>query len=196
MEEFRGFALSDPLAPLVFLNTADSKAARMFTLAHELAHLWLGDSGISDVGISRDGMHDHEVWCNAVAAEFLVPRDALVSVYKQNESPEINMRQIARQFKVSTLVVLRRMLDVNFIDREEMWELYNTEIVQAQRRQNTSEVGNFYASQRIRTGNRFASALVISTLEGNTLFKDAFNLLSLKKTESFYSFARSLGVMS
>ena len=83
VQEFRGFALSDPLAPLIFLNTADSKAARMFILVHELAHLWLGDSGISDVGISQDGMHNHEVWCNAVAAEFLLPRDALESVYKK-----------------------------------------------------------------------------------------------------------------
>ena len=100
------------------------------------------------------------------------------------------MRQIAHQFKVSTLVVLRRMLDVNFIDKEEMWELYNTEIVQAQRRQNNSGGGNFYSTLRTRTGNRFAVALVISTLEGDTLFQDAFNLLSLKKTESFYYFAR------
>ncbi len=196
VEEFRGFALSDPLAPLIFLNAADSKAARMFTLAHELAHLWLGDSGVSIADMPRSGVHSNEAWCNAVAAEFLVPREVLESTYEHDKSAEINMRQMARKFKVSTLVILYRMLDAQLISDEKMRELYRTEMAQAKTRHTNGGGKIFYSTLRTRIGNRFANALVINTLEGHTLFQDAFNLLSLKKTESFYSFARSLGVMS
>ncbi|MHB1657644.1 MAG: ImmA/IrrE family metallo-endopeptidase [Burkholderiales bacterium] len=109
--EFRGFALADDLAPLVFLNAADSKAAQMFTLAHEIAHLWLGQSGVSDPEAGQLPAQGVERWCNAVAAEFLLPLAALRREYRANEPVAEEIQRLARSFKVSTLVALRRLFD-------------------------------------------------------------------------------------
>src|SRR5258708_21057731 len=65
-QEFRGFALADNLAPLVFINGADSKAAQMFTLAHELSHIWLGLSAVPHPQPSLVPEHDAERCCNLV----------------------------------------------------------------------------------------------------------------------------------
>jgi Zn-dependent peptidase ImmA (M78 family) len=196
VEEFRGFALADDLAPLVFINAADSKAAQMFTLAHELAHVWLGESGISDPVAGQIPEQRVERWCNVVAAEFLVPLAALRSEHRGGAPIGDEIQRLARIFKVSTLVVLRRLFDARFIEQATLWQSYRDELARIRTldRGGTGG-GDFYRTLGARTGKRFARAVLSSTLEGQTLFQDAFRMLGVRKTATFYEAARELGVM-
>ncbi len=194
-EEFRGFALSDPLAPLVFVNGADTKAAQMFTLAHELAHIWLGESAVTDSEGPDAPFHEVEHWCNQVAAELLVPLD-LVRAEFDLDAPLIDeARRLARLFKVSSLVILRRIQDIGSIDRSIVWAGYRTErdrLLAMPRKKSSG--GDFFATLGVRVGKSLAHALVVSTLESRTTFTEAFRLLGIKKLSTFDALARRLGI--
>lgn len=193
-QEFRGFALADPLAPLVFINGADSKAAQMFTLAHELAHLWLGQSALSDVQAAEAPVHAVETWCNQVAAELLVPQAEFRAALQADEPLDVALQRLARHFKVSTLVLLRRMLDVGWLDRAAFWHAYRDEEarLQALAARNAGG-GDFYRTTVSRVSRRFAQTLVASTLEGRTLYRDAFRMLGISKPGTFNELGRTLG---
>jgi len=195
--EFRGFAMCDPVAPLVFVNGKDTKAAQMFTLAHELAHLWLGASALSNLGAKPDThFREEEVWCNAVAAEFLVPLESLHSCLRPDEPLPDALSRLARVFKVSTLVVLRRMLDAAQLTRREFdaaWTQENERLRQFPQA-NGAGGGDFRRTTIARVGRRFARALISSTLEGDTLYRDAFRMLGIRKTETFDNLVREVGM--
>ena len=193
--EFRGFALADGLAPLVFLNGADSKAAQMFTLAHELAHVWLGATGVSDTQAGQVPVQQTERWCNQVAAELLMPLEELRGTYQRHAPIPDEIQRLAREFKVSTLVALRRLFDAGAISAAELWQHYRDEQERLLAlKERGSSGGDYYRSLGARTSKRFARALVASTLEGLTSFPDAFRMLGMRKTATFYEAARELGV--
>jgi len=191
-DDFRGFALADDLAPLVFINGADSKSAQMFTLAHELAHIWLGQSALSDVGPASSPSNDVEIWCNRVAAELLVPLAGLRQEYSRWAPLHEETSRLARHFKVSTLVVLRRIHDAGGLTWEQFRQAYEEELDRLGAIEKASG-GDFYLTQAARLGKRFARALVRSTLEGQTSFTEAFRMLGLKKMSTFRELGESVG---
>jgi Zn-dependent peptidase ImmA (M78 family) len=195
-KEFRGFALADDLAPVVFINGSDTKAAQIFTLAHELVHIWLGQSAVSDADLSRTSTNNIERWCNKVAAEFLLPAADLDQYVLDRDEITDALEALARRFKVSTLVALRRLFDLRHLTFDEYRDAYTAELarVLALIEQRGSSGGNFYNTQPVRVSKRFARALIASTLEGDTLQRDAFQMLGFKKVSTFNDLAAQLGV--
>lgn len=197
-EEFRGFALVDPLAPLVFVNSADTRAAQVFTLAHELAHLWLGESGLDDAALDPPAHRRIEQWCSRAAAEFLVPLDQVDSLHNGGAPLVEELDRLARWFKTSTLVVLRRLLEAGHLTPAEHRRAYEAESAKVARL--SEEVGgaggggNFYNTVPTRVSKRFARQVIASALEGQTLFSDAFRMLGFRKQSTFDELARRLGV--
>jgi len=122
--EFRGFVLVDDYAPVVFVNNADGRAAQMFTLAHELAHVFFGSSAVFDLREMQPADDPTELACNRVAAEFLVPDSELRQVWGSIKNAPEPFQALARHFKVSVLVAARRALDLTLINREGFIEFY------------------------------------------------------------------------
>lgn len=196
VREFRGFAMADPYAPLIFLNGRDGRAAQMFTLIHELVHVWLGQSGVSNLTQTMPSDHHTERYSNAVAAEVLVPEAMLRDRWQMIEHDlDTAAAALTRQFKVSSLVILRRLHDIGALD----WATFRTRYPAEEARfaalaDAQPGGGDFYRTQRTRSSTRFATALIEDTLEGRTSWRDALKLLGIKKIATFKEMARNLGL--
>ena len=179
--EFQGFALVDEYAPLVFVNSADFLAAQMFTLAHELAHLFIAQSGISNLEDIQPTSDETEQFCNKAAAEFLIPEEELHTLWPSARRTNDPYQTIARKFKVSSLVAARRALDLDLVDKDAFLLFYNRRVEwwrRDQKRQGSG--GNFWNTQKWRIGPRFSSAIVRAVGEGRLSYREAYNLTGLK----------------
>jgi len=181
---FQGFALVDSHAPLVFVNAADFKAAQMFTLAHELAHLFIRAPGISNLGDQPVPGNDVERFCNAVAAEFLVPALEMNRHWTPLADATTALKSAGRRFKVSELVVARRAAHLGLIDHDEFREFYQR-FTSAQAP--SVDGGNFWHNQNNRIGRRFGGAVYRAAVGGNLAYREAYALTGLRAA-SFTTF--------
>ena len=196
VEEIRGLAIADEYAPLIFINSADAKSAQVFTLVHELVHIWIGQSGISDLDFLADDEEDVEKYCNSVAAEILVPKEDIAKLWSPDKQIIENCKSIANRYYVSDFVVLKRAYDLGFIDYETYKHHYDSLVDEWQRvkEHQKSSGGNYYNSKPAKESKRFSTAVVEATLEGKLLYRDAMALLNIKSMKTFHSFSKELGV--
>ena len=183
VDEFRGFSIADPMAPVIFINNADSNAAQVFTLAHELAHVWIGRGGISDADLTlfREGADDVEAFCNEVAGELLLPWVRLDARWRDRTAPAADwMADVARDFHVSTVMVARQLWLHEAIDREQFFQFYEAEKANWVTKGTKSSGGNFYLSAPIRNSRLLTEAILESVSAAETSIREASRLLGVK----------------
>lgn len=178
--EFRGFVLADNYAPYIFINGKDFTAAKMFTLAHELAHIWLGKSAAFDLQLMRPSEDTVETFCNKTAAEFLVPQHLLQKKWEQIKYSPDPIEDVARQFKVSQIVAARRLLDTGRLTQKQFFGFYRDYQTRWQASQKKKKPGgDFYNTQYYRVGKRFFRQVLAAAKEGKLLYTDAYKLTGL-----------------
>ena len=196
-EEFRGFVLCDDHAPFIFVNGADSKSAQMFTLAHELVHVWIGRGGLFNLIKTMPHSDSTERFCNQTAAEFLVPAHKLRERWYEVKGTSTPFKTIAGWFKVSPVAAARRALDLNLINKAQFFQFYEQDQEDWHRRKTEEKKKakkrgpNFYDVQDLRLGKRFAYAVIRAAREGRLLYRDAYQLTDLKG-ETFTKYAERL----
>lgn len=187
VDECRGFVLVDEYAPFMFVNNSDFKSAQMFTIVHELAHIWTGHSAGFDFRKLQPANDPVEVLCDKVAAEFLVPADEFNKVW--NHRPN-NFASASRHFKVSEIVIARRALDTGKISRPQFFKFYEEySRREFAKKESQGSGGDFYATTKKRISITFASHVNQAVKSGSLLYRDAYKLTGLKGDtfENFFS---------
>lgn len=170
VEEFRGFALIDYRAPAIFINNADHQSAQLFTLLHEVVHIWIGQNGVSSWNQDKHV----EAFCNKVAAEFLMPETLFVEEWaKCNDN---HIQHIAAYFKVSQLAAIVKAVQLDFLPQGTIAEARKQ--LKVYRQENNSG-GNFYNMLPVKNSHRFTEAVVNQAMSMNLPLKEAGKLLNV-----------------
>ena len=189
LDEFRGFALADKNVPLIFINANDSSHGQIFTLFHELGHICLGVSGVSDTDLFSKVKT--EKWCNEFAANILMPKDAITRDYQEIKDLEQLISNSQKKYHVSSFAFLIRLLNLNLIKEEQFKIKYEEaeekykNFITKQNEDKKNGGGNYYNSVKSRESQLFAKSVILSTLSGETTYRDALNLLDIKTIKTF-----------
>ena len=176
VSEFRGFAISNAYAPVVFINNSEAPTARLFTLLHELAHIWIGSSGVSD-GNTANG-RDEERFCNAVAGEFLAPEAQFRALWDADVNWEDNLAPLATRFHISKLAIGRRALDLGYISQAQ-YSAYYRMILKAFQDEKGG-AGDYYRNTTAKNSPRLSKAVLTEAMSGRMLLREAGNLLGVQ----------------
>jgi len=197
-DEFRGFSIADDIAPAVFVNGRDSVAAQLFTMVHEFAHVWLGRSGIDRPEPGAIGESAIERWCNAVAANVLVPPAELRDLFDQNADLALETSRLASHFRASGLVVLSQLHEIGALPWNEYVTARDEERAKAlealaAKQGEGSTGGDWYRNVPIMVSRRFLAAVLADTAAGGTPPTEAMHLIGSRSRKSLEGLVERYG---
>ncbi|GFK21250.1 ImmA/IrrE family metallo-endopeptidase [Tetragenococcus halophilus] len=187
VDEFRAFVLVDDYAPLIFINSTDSNGGKIFSLFHEVAHIFLGESDLfNDNNVSHPiYRNDLEVLCNDIASELCIPAPYFKELWAKNTERDTfnKIHYIAQKCKISILAVAVKALKNRYIDEQEYYKIRN-ESLKYYKKENTKKKennGNGINTAVSRIDKRFFQFLSNDIKSGNTQYTDAYRLLNTNR---------------
>lgn len=178
VDEFRGFVLSDKKAPIIFINQKDTKNGQVFTLIHEFTHLLINDNEVLGQQHYLKDYDSVEAFVNKVTAEILVPKDNLVTTYRD----EKDIDNLATTFKVSRFVIARRLFDIKKINHKKYVELvakFKSEFENLQKNQTHHSGGNYRNNLNFRIDHNFFRFVENALNRREISYTDAFNIIGV-----------------
>ena len=196
-EELQGFAISDEFAPFVFVNSDDWNAPQLFTLVHELAHIWIAESGISNEieqsAKDKDKYHPVELFCNEVAASALIPKEIITNLDNVTFKNSKEIFKSAKNLGVSSFAFLVRAYNLNLINYAKYQSLkkdaeyefdkfskYEAE-KKAKQKEKENKGGPNYFLLQLNRNSRLFTQTVLDTFRGGGIEPSlASNLLNVQ----------------
>lgn len=201
VSEFRAFALTDPYAPLIFINSRDADNGKLFSLLHELVHVWIGkDNFYNDVyGVSQK-VSKEEQFCNAVAAEILVPDSIFIDEWSnQTGSNESIIYELEKKFICSRFTLLIKAFNTRRIEKAEFNRLLDLfkgqfETMQNQKQGEISGGGDFYRTLATKWDRKVIQAMYSGVQSGRNQYRDVYRLTDTTG-KTFHELVRKVGIV-
>lgn len=207
IKHFRGVAISDPIAPLIGINYNDYIKAQVFTLLHELAHLYLGASNLAVWGFPSSHQESYvEDLCDQVAEEILYPKQKFLKDFPQGTIENVKKlnelcKELSRNKMCSSGVVVYRAFHLGKVNEKIVREYFSGKYIyqaakeakEAQDKTNQDKKEKtgkelYYPPPYPKLANRgefYAKTVVDAYRSGYLMNVAAMRLLNIKKTHDF-----------
>lgn len=174
--EFRAFVLIDPVVPLIFINSADSKKAKIFSLLHEFIHVLLGQSEV--LNVAPDTALQNERWINRVTINVLMPPTAVKASLAPKQPASANLKFLSRRFHTSLVATAIQLKSMHLYD-DRLIDWAEKEQATGLKRKTKSTGGDFYNTALSRVDRRFANAVINHEASGQLAITSAASMLGV-----------------